>query len=258
MSTTTDTVLELQGVTKRFGPVVALRDVSLSLRAGEVLGLVGDNGAGKSTLVNIMSGNLRADEGQILVDGRPRRFHSPADARAAGLETVFQNLALIPTLNIVDNVYLRRELYLGGRIGKALRLMNKRAMRRETSAGFDRLGVTLPPLKSKVGALSGGQRQAVAIGRAVLWGSHIVMMDEPAAALGVKQTELVLSLVERLKDHGVAVILISHNMQHVLRVADRVAVMRLGRKVADFELDEKTTGTDLVSLITGAVQGQAA
>jgi ABC-type sugar transport system ATPase subunit len=258
MSTTTDTVLELQGVTKRFGPVVALRDVSLSLRAGEVLGLVGDNGAGKSTLVNIMSGNLRADEGQILVDGEPRRFHSPADARAAGLETVFQNLALIPTLNIVDNVYLRRELYLGGRIGKALRLMNKRAMRRETSAGFDRLGVTLPPLKSKVGALSGGQRQAVAIGRAVLWGSHIVMMDEPAAALGVKQTELVLSLVERLKDHGVAVILISHNMQHVLRVADRVAVMRLGRKVADFELDDKTTGTDLVSLITGAVQGQAA
>ena len=258
MSTTTDTVLELQGVTKRFGPVVALRDVSLSLRAGEVLGLVGDNGAGKSTLVNIMSGNLRADEGQILVDGQPRRFHSPADARAAGLETVFQNLALIPTLNIVDNVYLRREFYLGGRIGKALRLMNKRAMRRETSAGFDRLGVTLPPLKSKVGALSGGQRQAVAIGRAVLWGSHIVMMDEPAAALGVKQTELVLSLVERLKDHGVAVILISHNMQHVLRVADRVAVMRLGRKVADFELDEKTTGTDLVSLITGAVQGQAA
>jgi ABC-type sugar transport system ATPase subunit len=258
MSTTTDTVLELQGVTKRFGPVVALRDVSLSLRAGEVLGLVGDNGAGKSTLVNIMSGNLRADEGQILVDGEPRRFHSPADARAAGLETVFQNLALIPTLNIVDNVYLRRELYLGGRIGKALRLMNKRAMRRETSAGFDRLGVTLPPLKSKVGALSGGQRQAVAIGRAVLWGSHIVMMDEPAAALGVKQTELVLSLVERLKDHGVAVILISHNMQHVLRVADRVAVMRLGRKVADFELDAKTTGTDLVSLITGAVQGQAA
>jgi ABC-type sugar transport system ATPase subunit len=258
MSATTDTVLELQGVTKRFGPVVALRDVSLTLRAGEVLGLVGDNGAGKSTLVNIMSGNLRPDEGQILVDGEPRRFHSPADARAAGLETVFQNLALIPTLNIVDNVYLRRELYLGGRIGKALRLMNKRAMRRETSAGFDRLGVTLPPLKSKVGALSGGQRQAVAIGRAVLWGSHIVMMDEPAAALGVKQTELVLSLVERLKDHGVAVILISHNMQHVLRVADRVAVMRLGRKVADFELDEKTTGTDLVSLITGAVQGQAA
>jgi ABC-type sugar transport system ATPase subunit len=258
MSATTDTVLELQGVTKRFGPVVALRDVSLTLRAGEVLGLVGDNGAGKSTLVNIMSGNLRPDEGQILVDGEPRRFHSPADARAAGLETVFQNLALIPTLNIVDNVYLRRELYLGGTIGKALRLMNKRGMRRETSAGFDRLGVTLPPLKSKVGALSGGQRQAVAIGRAVLWGSHIVMMDEPAAALGVKQTELVLSLVERLKDHGVAVILISHNMQHVLRVADRVAVMRLGRKVADFELDEKTTGTDLVSLITGAVQGQAA
>jgi ABC-type sugar transport system ATPase subunit len=256
--TTAATVLEIQNVTKRFGPVVALRDVSLDLRAGEVLGLVGDNGAGKSTLVNIISGNLRPDEGRIIVDGKERKFTSPADARAAGLETVFQNLALVPTLNIVDNVYLRRELYMGGTVGRALRLMNKRAMRRETTKGFERLGVTLPPLKSKVGALSGGQRQAVAIGRAVLWGSHIVMMDEPAAALGVKQTELVLSLVERLKEHGVAVILISHNMQHVLRVADRVAVMRLGRKVADVELDETTTGTDLVALITGAVQGQAA
>ncbi len=250
-------VLEVAGVTKRFGAVAALRDVSLSLRAGEVLGLVGDNGAGKSTLVNIMSGALRPDEGSIAVDGVEHRFSSPADARAAGLETVFQNLALVPTLNIVDNVYLRRELYLGGPLGRALRLMNRRAMRQETARGFERLGVTLPPLKSKVGALSGGQRQAVAIGRAVMWGSHIVMLDEPTAALGVKQTELVLTLIERLKDHGIAVILVSHNMQHVLRVADRVAVMRLGRKVADLDVEKTTTGTDLVALITGAAQGDA-
>lgn len=250
-------VLEVDRVTKRFGPVTALRDVSLNLRAGEVLGLVGDNGAGKSTLVNIMSGSLRPDEGCIRVDGTEHRFSSPADARAAGLETVFQNLALVPTLNIVDNLYLRREEFRWGAAGRFLRIMNRRKMRREAAEGFQRLGVTLPPLKSKVGALSGGQRQAVAIGRAVMWGSHIVMLDEPTAALGVKQTELVLSLIERLREHGVAVILISHNMQHVLRVADRVAVMRLGRKVADFELEETHTGTDLVALITGAVQGDA-
>jgi ABC-type sugar transport system ATPase subunit len=247
-------VLTIANVTKRFGPVTALRDVSLNLRAGEVLGLVGDNGAGKSTLVGVMSGTLSPDEGTIHVDGVRRRFSSPADARAAGLETVFQNLALVPTLNIVDNVFLRRERYYGGPLGRGLRLMNRRAMRRETAEGFERLGVTLPPLKSKVGALSGGQRQAVAIGRAVLWGSHIVILDEPTAALGVKQTEIVLSLVERLRSHGVAVVLISHNMQHVLRVCDRVAVMRLGRKVADVMVGELTSATDLVGLITGAVQ----
>jgi ABC-type sugar transport system ATPase subunit len=250
-------VLQIEHVGKRFGPVTALSDVSLELRAGEVLGLVGDNGAGKSTLVKIISGALSPDSGRLLVDGEERSFRSPADARAAGLETVFQDLALIPTLNIVENLFLRREQFYGGRFGRIFRLMKRRAMRREAHEGFARLGVTLPPLKSKAGSLSGGQRQAVAIGRAVLWGSHIVVMDEPAAALGVRQTELVLSLIERLKDHGVAVVLISHNMEHVLRVADRVAVMRLGRKVADLALDESTTGTHLVGLITGAVQGTA-
>lgn len=250
--TETKTVLRIEQVSKRFGPVAALQNVSLELRAGEVLGLVGDNGAGKSTLVNIMSGALPPDTGKIIVDGRSHRFASPADAREAGIETVFQSLALVPTLSIVDNVYLCRELYRGGRLGRAARLTDKRAMRREAKAGFDRLGVTLPALSTKAGALSGGQRQAVAIGRAVLWGSHIVIMDEPAAALGVQQTELVLSLIERLREHGVAVILISHNMEHVLRVADRVAVMRLGRKVADVPLNGDTTGTDLVALITGA------
>jgi len=250
--------IEVDGVTKRFGPVTALANVSFELRAGEVLGLIGDNGAGKSTLVNIMSGALRPDEGKIRVDGVERQFTSPAAARAAGIETVFQNLALVPTLNIVENVYLRRELFRAGPLGRAVRLMNKRAMRRETAAGFERLGVTLPSVRTKAAALSGGQRQAVAIGRAVLWGSHIVIMDEPAAALGVKQTELVLTLVERLKSHGVAIVFISHNMQHVLRAADRVVVMRLGRKVADFDLHEKTTATDLVALITGASDGNMA
>lgn len=251
-------VLEVDNVTKRFGPVVALRDVSLQLRAGEVLGLIGDNGAGKSTLVNIISGAMRPDEGRILVDGRERHFGDPSDARAAGIETVFQTLALIPTLNIWENVYLCREEFTGGPLGRMLRSMNKRAMRREVEKGFERFGVTLPPLRTKVSALSGGQRQQVSVTRAVLWGSHIVLLDEPAAALGVRQTQLVLELVERLKAHGVGVILISHNMQHVMQVADRIAVLFLGRKVADFEVGERTEASELVALMTGASGGDVA
>jgi ABC-type sugar transport system ATPase subunit len=247
-------VLEVQNVTKQFGPVTALRDVSLQLRTGQVLGLIGDNGAGKSTLVGVMSGQLRPDSGGIVVDDVPRSFATPAEARSAGIETVFQNLALIPTLNLAENVFLRRELLAPG-IGRYARLMNKRGMRREVQKAFERFGVRLPPVRTKVSALSGGQRQAVAITRAVLWGGHIVLLDEPAAALGVNQTELVLSLVERLKSHGVAIVFISHNMQHVLRVADRVAVMRLGEKVAEFDVHEQTTGTDLVALMTGATAG---
>jgi ABC-type sugar transport system ATPase subunit len=248
-------VLAVDGVTKRFGAVTALRNVSLELRAGEVLGIIGDNGAGKSTLVGVVSGALRPDEGRLAVEGVERTFSDPAEARAVGIETVFQNLALVPTLNIAENLYLRRELLGPGPVGKALHRLHKSAMRREAREAFDRFGVTLPPVKTKVSALSGGQRQAVAITRAVLWGSHIVIMDEPAAALGVKQTELVLSLVERLKSHGVGIVFISHNMQHVLRVADRVAVFRLGEKVADFDVHDQTTGTDLVALMTGAAGG---
>jgi ABC-type sugar transport system ATPase subunit len=248
-------VLAVEGVTKRFGAVRALNDVSLEVRAGEVVGLIGDNGAGKSTLVGVMSGSIRPDDGAIFVDGAERAFASPAEARAAGIETVFQNLALVPTLNIAENVFLRRERYGPGRVARALHRLHKAAMRREVQAGFERFGVVLPPVRTKVSALSGGQRQAVAITRAVLWGSHVVLMDEPAAALGVKQTELVLSLVERLKAHGVGILFISHNMQHVLRVADRVVVMRLGLKVADIDVHEQTTGTDLVAMMTGATAG---
>ena len=244
-------VLEVQGVTKQFGPVTALRNVSLQLRSGEVLGLIGDNGAGKSTLVGVICGALKPDQGRLSVDGELRDFTTPADARAVGIETVFQDLALVPTLNITENVYLRRELCGPGPLGSALRRLNKRAMRREVQKGFERFGVALPPLRTKVSALSGGQRQAVALTRAVLWGSHIVLMDEPAAALGVRQTELVLALVDRLKSHGVAIMFISHNMQHVLRVADRIAVLRLGAKVADIDV-ETTSGTELVALMTGA------
>ena len=201
-----------------------------------MLALVGDNGAGKSTLITIVSGAVRPDEGTIVVDGAETSFQNAIEARGAGIETVFQTLALAPTLDIAENVYLGRELVRPGAGGRWLRWMDKaRHAPPRSRRAFERLGLSLPPLHTKVGTLSGGQRQAVAIARAVIWGSHIVLLDEPTAALGARQTEIVLSFVQRLKQHGVAVMFISHNMQHVLRVADRVVVLRLGRKVFDGE-----------------------
>jgi len=245
--------LEVLDITKRFGPVVALRGVSLSLGQGEVLGLVGDNGAGKSTLISIISGVARPDSGQIRLNGQPWAETGARTIREAGIETVFQNLALVPTLSIVENMYLGRELYGPGKLAALARRIDKRRMRREVEAAFSRLGLRMPPVTSKAGALSGGQRQAVAVARAVLWGSRVVIMDEPAAALGVQQTEAVLALIEGLKSQGVATLLVSHNMEHVLRVADRVAVFRLGRKIADLDQRERqVTGMELVGLITGA------
>jgi ABC-type sugar transport system ATPase subunit len=244
-------VLEVRGISKRFGAVRALHEVSFSLYPGEVIGLVGDNGAGKSTLVNIIAGSLEPDSGQILVDGVVRSFENAAQARAAGIETVFQYLSLIPTLDMAENVFLNREIFGFGRLGQRLRWMDKKEMRRQTAAGFTRLGLTLPPPTTKVTALSGGQRQAVAIARAVLWGSHIVVLDEPAAALGVRQTAIVLSFIEGLREHGVACIFISHNMEHVMRVADRIVLMRLGEKIFDAPAAQ-TSGAELVAMMTGA------
>jgi ABC-type sugar transport system ATPase subunit len=249
-------VLEVRGISKRFGAVRALHDVSFALYPGEVVGLIGDNGAGKSTLVNVIAGTLQPDGGEIVVDGEVRRFENAAQARAAGIETVFQYLSLVPTLDMAENVFLNREIFAFGRIGRWVRWMDKAEMRRQTSDGFTRLGLTLPLPKTKVTALSGGQRQAVAIARAVLWGSHIVVLDEPAAALGVKQTEIVLSFIERLRAHGVACIFISHNMQHVMRVADRIVLLRLGEKIFDGPASG-TTASELVAMMTGAAAARA-
>jgi ABC-type sugar transport system ATPase subunit len=244
-------MLAVRNVVKRYGPVTALSGVSLSLRKAEVLALIGDNGAGKSTLVSIIAGLSKPDSGEVLVAGKT--FTStPHAARAAGIETVFQNLMLVPTLDIAQNVFLGRELFQGGPVGRLMRNVNNRRMRREVEEAFASLGLNLPPVTAKAGALSGGQRQAVAIARAVIWGSKIVVMDEPLAALGVQQTEAVLGLVEGLRDHGIATLLVTHNMQHVLRVASRVAVLRLGQKVADVDLAEhRLGGMQLVGLITG-------
>jgi ABC-type sugar transport system ATPase subunit len=257
MSERATPLLEVRHISKAFQAVRALRDVSFVLHAGEVLGLVGDNGAGKSTLINILAGSLKPDSGEIIVDGVSHVFETPSHARREGIETVFQNLSLIPTLDMAENVYLGRELFGPPAVAKMLRWMDKRRMRREVEQGFAALGLSLPSTKTKVAALSGGQRQAVAIARAVLWGSRIVLLDEPTAALGVKQTEIVLSFIERLKSHGVGVIFISHNMPQVLRVADRIVVLRLGRKVFDGPRSELTSAR-LVAFMTGAMPATVA
>lgn len=244
-------ILSVESLSKRYGAVQALQDVTFDLAAGEVLGLVGDNGAGKSTLVNTIAGSIKPDSGRILLDGVAQEFGDATHARDAGIETVFQQLALIPTLDIAANIFLNRELFKFGALGRSLRLMDIARMRRETAEGLERLGLRMPAPSKKVGLLSGGQRQTVAIARAVFWGRRVVMMDEPAASLGVQQTEFVLSFIERLKDQHIGVIFISHNMEHVLRVADRIIVLRLGRKVFDGPRSD-VDGRKLVELITGA------
>lgn len=247
-------ILELRSLSKSFGPVHAVKSVSLEAHPGEVIGLIGDNGAGKSTLTRMIAGAIKPDQGDILVGGERQHFETAQDARRAGIETVFQTLALVPGLDIIENIFLGREMLVPGAAGRLIRTMDVTQMRKRVEDGYQRFGLNLPDMRTKVAALSGGQRQVVAIARAVLWGSGVVVLDEPTAALGVKQTELVLSFIERLRSHKVAVIFISHNMQHVMRVTDRVCVLRLGRKVFDGAVS-KLSGTDLVALMTGAATG---
>jgi simple sugar transport system ATP-binding protein len=246
-----DAVLSVRGIEKSFGGVRALRGVSFDLHPGEVVGLLGDNGAGKSTLVKCIAGTHVPDAGEIRVDGQPVTIAHPDQARALGIETVFQELALIDSLDVASNLFLGRETVRRTRGARWCGWLDRRAMERETVETLERLQIRIPSLKAPVASLSGGQRQSIAVGRAVAWGRHIVLLDEPAAALGVEQAAHVLELVERLGEHGVAVVLITHNMQHVLDVCGRVVVLRHGTKVADRPA-EGLTGQDLVSLITGA------
>lgn len=245
-------VLEVRNLSKWFGPVVALENVSFELKAGEILGLVGDNGAGKTTLVRCLSGMHTPDEGEILVDGEVHHL-DPEEARRVGIETVHQNLSLVETLDVMQNLFLNREIVKGGVLGRRFGVLDKSAMYAETREVVDRLGLPVRP-RQRVGAMSGGQRQMLAIARAVTWGRHIVMMDEPAAALGVKQAAILLNFIRQLADAGTAVIFISHNMKHVLEVTERVMVLFHGEKVADTptaQLDH----AKLVGLITGVSQG---
>jgi len=243
-------VLSTRGISKSFGAVRALRNVDFHVNTGEVVGLLGDNGAGKTTLISVLSGLISPDAGSIFVRGVEQQFDNPTRARLAGVETVFQNLSLISSLDIAENVFLNRERYHGG-ILRRVKIMDKRGMRREVAAGLESLGLQLPAPQTKVAALSGGQRQAVAVARAVMWRSDILLLDEPSAALGTRQTEIVLSLIERLKLRNVAIVLISHNLPQVMRVADRIVVMRLGQKVMD-RLRADCTAADIVAHMTGA------
>jgi simple sugar transport system ATP-binding protein len=241
-------ILELSRVSKHFGAIHALTDVSLALRAGEVVGLMGDNGAGKSTLVKIIAGNFPPSAGSMTMNGRPVSFHKPSDARARGIEIVYQDLALCDNLTAAENVFLGRELMRG--IGP-LRWLDYRAM-------FQRAGELFAELKSEtrprdlVRRMSGGQRQAVAIARTRLADPKVVLMDEPTAAISVRQVAEVLNLIGRLRDHGIAVVLISHRMPDVFAVADRVVVMRRGEKVADKPV-AKSSPEEVTGLITGAL-----
>lgn len=249
--------LEVTSVSKSFGGVRALIDVSLRLEAGQVLALIGDNGAGKSTLVKCLSGVLTPDSGSISVQGNDVRIDSPRAARDLGIETVYQELALVETLDVASNLFLNREELRRRPPSRWIGWLDKRRMYRESEEILQRLRIRVPSVREEVTNLSGGQRQAIAIGRAVGWGRHIVLMDEPAAALGVEQARQVLELIRTLSSHGVAVLLISHNMQHVIEGSDRAVVLRQGRKVADI-ITADVTARDLVDLITGATEAQAA
>lgn len=249
----TPPVLELRELSKSFGPVQALHRVSLSLHRGEVLGLLGDNGAGKSTLVKCVSGVLKPDSGSILIDGEEAPIDAPQKARAHGIETVYQELALVDTLDVAANLFLNREIVVRPAPFRWFRWLSGGRMYREAEAILDRLQIRVPSVRQPIARLSGGQRQAVAVGRAVGWGRHLVMMDEPAAALGVQQAHHVLELVRTLRSQGVAVLFISHNMQQVVDICDRAMVLRHGRKVGDVSVRD-VSPRDLVDLITGATE----
>jgi simple sugar transport system ATP-binding protein len=241
-------VLEVRGVSKKFGAVQALTEVTLTLHAGEVLGLVGDNGAGKSTLVRCIGGIHRLDGGEVSIDGEVREHLDPEGARALGIETVHQHLSLVERFDVTENMFLNREVTRRG-IGRRLGWLDKRLMHRQTVDVLSKLSIQIDA-GARVSNLSGGQRQIIAVARAVTWGSHIVMLDEPAAALGVRQSEMVLSFVRMLAGRGVAVLFITHNMEHVIEVTDRVVVLRQGRKVADMRTEE-TSASEVVGYITG-------
>lgn len=244
-------LLEARGIVKRYGHVEVLRETDFHVEEGKVTALIGDNGAGKSTLVKILSGVMPPQGGQILLRGQPQEFASPEHARDCGIETVYQDLALAPDLGPAENAYVGRELLKPGLLGR-LGVLDKKRMRREAFATFTSLGTDVKDMDAPVAALSGGQRQSVAICRSVMWAKGMVFMDEPTAALGVRQTRRVLDLIRRVADSGVAVVLISHNMPEVLEVSDSVQVLRLGRRVAEF--GRGATVDELVGAMTGSLE----
>jgi fructose transport system ATP-binding protein len=248
----TSPILTASGLVKRFGRVTALSGADLELYPGEVLAVIGDNGAGKSSLIKCLSGAMVPDEGTMTLDGREVHFKRPQDAQAAGIETVYQTLAVAPALDIATNMFLGRERRRRGPLGSILRMVDQNGMRRDAKAALDELGIgTLQDITQAVETLSGGQRQAVAVARAAAFGSKVVILDEPTAALGVKESGQVLQLIRDLRDKGLPVILISHNMPHVFEVADRIHIQRLGRR-ATVVTPQSHSMSDAVAIMTGA------
>jgi len=250
--THTKPVLEARGLVKHYGRVVALDHADFDLRPGEILGVIGDNGAGKSTLIKALSGAVIPDSGEILLDGRPVHFKSPMEARNAGIETVYQNLALSPALSIADNMFLGREMRKQGFFGTYFRRLDRTGMQRIARKKLSELGLmTIQNINQSVETLSGGQRQGVAVARAAAFGSKVIIMDEPTAALGVKESRRVLELILDVKKRGLPIVLISHNMPHVFEVADRIHIHRLGRRLTVINPKEYSM-SDAVAFMTGA------
>jgi fructose transport system ATP-binding protein len=250
-------ILQAKGLSKRFGRVTALDHADFELFPGEILAVIGDNGAGKSTLIKALTGAIAPDHGEILMDGKPIHFRSPMDARRAGIETVYQNLALSPALSIVDNLFLGREIRAKGPLGQWFRKLDKAAMQKIARAKLSELGLlTIQNINQPVETLSGGQRQGVAVARAAAFGSKVVIMDEPTAALGVKESRRVLELILDVKRRGLPIVLISHNMPHVFEVADRIHIHRLGKRLTVID-PKKYTMSEAVALMTGALEAPA-
>lgn len=249
-------VLSARGLVKRYGHVTAIDGADFDLLPGEVLAVIGDNGAGKTSLIKALTGALSPESGEIRLHGRPIRFSGPQDARRHGIETVYQDLAVAASMDIASNMFLGREIRKPGVLGTVFRMLDKKAMRRESAAHMAALRIGLGSLTQSVETLSGGQRQAVAVARAVAWARSVVVMDEPTAALGVKESAQVLDLIRRVRDSGVPVILISHNMPHVFEIADRVHVHRLGRREALIKPSDYTMA-EVVAIMTGALSVRA-
>jgi fructose transport system ATP-binding protein len=248
-------VLQARGLVKRYGNVTALDGTDFELLPGEILAVIGDNGAGKSTLIKALSGAIQPDEGEILLDGKPVQFRGPLDARRHGIETVYQDLAVAPAMDIADNLFLGREVRRPGVLGSVLRMLDKGRMLREAGSHMSDLKIGIRSMRQPVETLSGGQRQGVAVARSAAFASHVVIMDEPTAALGVKESGMVLDLIRQVRDRGLPVILISHNMPHVFEVADRVHIQRLGKRVAVVEPHDFSM-SDAVAIMTGAMAGE--
>jgi fructose transport system ATP-binding protein len=248
-------VMRATGLVKRYGHVTALDGADFELRAGEILAVIGDNGAGKSTLIKALSGAIVPDAGEILLDGKPVHFKSPIDARREGIETVYQDLAVAPAMTIAENLFLGRELLRAGLLGKLFKLIDKKKMLEQSMRYMQDLKIGIRSMTQAVETLSGGQRQGVAVARSAAFARHVVIMDEPTAALGVKEGNMVLELIRRVRDRGLPVILISHNMPHVFELADRIHIQRLGRRAAVVN-PKAISMSDTVAVMTGAMTAE--